>query len=289
MKMIVCTSVAGLALLLSSAYLMAQQILPSKQNIDQQYIQQRSLGLQNPAQPDPNRTIPLSPPQAPVAGIIDDCQAPFSPRFGIIVNCWRGTINGVVTTVYAGVEGKELDPSQGILYIDDGSTKINSVPTPVKRGAVRIVSSQNNVLTLVSATGSYVLSFNATGLAFASVVVDNTPPSISGMPDAACTLWPPNHKLVSVATVTASDNTMLAPGSFTVTATTSEPISPTDSTYPDIVITPLSPTTYSVQLRADRLGSATDRLYTIGATARDIVGNVATATATCIVPHDHGR
>jgi hypothetical protein len=42
-----------------------------------------------------------------------------------------------------------------------------------------------------------------------------------------------------------------------------------------------------VDLRADRLGSvAADRIYTVRATATDVVGNVTTTTATCIVPHD---
>jgi hypothetical protein len=38
-----------------------------------------------------------------------------------------------------------------------------------------------------------------------TVQIDKTPPVISGMPASGCTLWPPNHKLVGVATVTAAD------------------------------------------------------------------------------------
>jgi hypothetical protein len=72
----------------------------------------------------------------------------------------------------------------------------------------------------------------------ARVNIDKTPPAISGMPGAGCRLWPPNHKLVQVATVTAKDALSgLAPGSFKVTGTSNEPIDPSD---PAIVITPTS-------------------------------------------------
>jgi hypothetical protein len=39
-------------------------------------------------------------------------------------------------------------------------------------------------------------------------------------------------------------------------------------------------------VQTDRLGTGTDRVYTLTAAAKDLAGNVATATSTCIVPHD---
>lgn len=116
------------------------------------------------------------------------------------------------------------------------------------------------------------------------IKIDKTPPVISGLPVLGCTLWPPNGKLVQVATVSATDALSgLAPGSFNVSGTSNEPSDPNN---PDIVITPNSSGGYVVQLRADRLGSGTGRVYTLNATATDLAGNVATATATCSVPHD---
>jgi streptogramin lyase len=117
-----------------------------------------------------------------------------------------------------------------------------------------------------------------------------TPPTISGMPAAGCKLWPPNQKLILVATITVSDNTIVDPATLTVNATNNQPVAPNDPMYPDVVITPTSSGGYTVQLRADRLATvSTDRIYTITATARDLFGNVATATATCTVPHDQGN
>jgi hypothetical protein len=107
------------------------------------------------------------------------------------------------------------------------------------------------------------------------------------MPPAGCTLWPPNGKFVQVADVKASDALSgLAPGSFGVTATSNEPSDPATS---DIAITPDGSGGFTVQLRADRLGTGNGRVYTLTATAKDLAGNTATGTGTCLVPHDQGH
>jgi hypothetical protein len=106
------------------------------------------------------------------------------------------------------------------------------------------------------------------------------------MPAPGCTLWPPNHKLVQVADVKARDTLAgLAPGSFSVNAVSNEPSQPGD---PDIVVSSDDSGGFVIQLRADRLGGGNGRVYTVSATATDNAGNSATATSTCIVPHDQG-
>jgi hypothetical protein len=120
-----------------------------------------------------------------------------------------------------------------------------------------------------------------------TIKVDKTPPAISGMPATGCSLWPPNRKLVQVATIKATDTLSgLVPGSLTVTGTSNEPSS--DPNDPEIVITPNRSGGFTVQLQAERLGSGNGRIYTINATAMDNAGNSASATATCTVPHDQG-
>jgi sugar lactone lactonase YvrE len=126
---------------------------------------------------------------------------------------------------------------------------------------------------------------NRASASFGPVKLDTTAPVISGMPNASCSLWPANGKMVQVATVTAADALSgLAPGSFTVTGISNEP--PSSS---QIAIAPNGSGGYNVSLQADRLGSGTGRVYTLTATARDLAGNVATATSTCVVPHDQGK
>jgi hypothetical protein len=131
---------------------------------------------------------------------------------------------------------------------------------------------------------------NGAGLATSvpiTVKVDKTPPAISGLPAAGCSLWPPNHKLVQVATVAATDPLSgLVHDSLKVTAASNEPSS--DPNNPETVITPNGSGGFIIQLRADRLGSGHGRIYTINATAMDNAGNSTAATATCTVPHDKG-
>ena len=118
-----------------------------------------------------------------------------------------------------------------------------------------------------------------------TIKIDKTPPVISGLPAPGCALWPPNGKMVQVATVTAADALSgLVSGSFQITGTSNEPPSA-----PEISITPNGTGGYIVQLQADRLGKGTGRVYTLTATAMDLAGNPVTTTATCIVPHDQGN
>jgi len=116
-----------------------------------------------------------------------------------------------------------------------------------------------------------------------------TPPVISGLPAPGCTLSPPNHRLVQVATVTASD--VLGLASFNVAATNSEPENGLGDgdTAPDILITGSGLGPRVVQFRAERSGAGAGRTYTITATATNVAGLSATATATCTVPHDQGN
>jgi hypothetical protein len=121
-----------------------------------------------------------------------------------------------------------------------------------------------------------------------AIKIDKTPPAISGMPAQACSLWPPNGKLVQVSTVTAADALSgLASGSFQITGTSNEPSS--DPNNAEIVITPNGSGGYGVYLQAARLGTGSGRVYTLTATASDLAGNTATVVSTCTVPHDQGN
>ena len=157
-----------------------------------------------------------------------------------------------------------------------------------------IFSSTGCGLTKLSAeTAGTKLTCSATNFAGLSnsvpvtIKIDKMPPVISGMPGASCSLWPPNHKLVQVAVVTAADALSgVAAGSFRVTGSSSEASSPGEQ---DVVITPNGSGGFVVQLRADRSGNGPGRIYTLNATAMDLAGNIGTATATCEVPHDRGK
>jgi hypothetical protein len=173
-----------------------------------------------------------------------------------------------------------------------GVKEIHFSLTGAQTGSIVVAGSTATVT--ITAEGTTTLTYFAIDNAgnqevrkVVTIKIDKTPPVISGMPAPGCTLWPPNHKFVQVATVTATDALSgLAPGSFKVNGASNEPSDPND---PQIVITPNGSGGFIVQLQADRLGTGTGRVYTLTATAADLAGNQATATAICTVPHDQGN
>jgi hypothetical protein len=119
------------------------------------------------------------------------------------------------------------------------------------------------------------------------VKLDKTPPTISGFPQSPCSIWPPNKKFVQVADVIASDALSgLALGSFKVGASSSEPQLPNT---PDILVNNDGGSGFSIQLRADRLGSGPGRTYVLTAIVTDLADNMTTLKAMCVVPHDQGH
>jgi PLD-like domain len=115
-----------------------------------------------------------------------------------------------------------------------------------------------------------------------TVLIDKTAPALVGLP-RDCVLWPPNHKLVHVATVSAEDG-LSGVRDLSVSATSSEiEDAPGDGdTAPDIVIG-----SGDVQLRAERSGSGDGRTYTVTASATDAADNLITGTFQCFVPQSH--
>jgi hypothetical protein len=124
-------------------------------------------------------------------------------------------------------------------------------------------------------------------VAAATVSIDKTPPVLAGMPDPGCLLWPPNGRRVEVASVTPYDALSgVAPGTLDVTATSSEADTGSGGAHAgDIVIAAEG----TVLLRAERIGAASSRTYTVTASVRDAAGNASTATGSCVVPHDRRR
>ncbi len=112
----------------------------------------------------------------------------------------------------------------------------------------------------------------------------NAPPICSAAVPSARTLWPPNHKGVNVSITGVSD-----PDGDTVTTTITdvtqdEPLKGLGSgdTCPDA----FGVGTSTVQLRAERDGTADGRVYHLSFTATDAAGNSCTGVVTVCVPHD---
>lgn len=101
------------------------------------------------------------------------------------------------------------------------------------------------------------------------------------------TLWPANHKMVALSfTVDATD----AGGEVTskiVSITSSEPDngSGDGNTVEDIVITG----DLTANLRAERSGQGSGRVYTVTIETTDAAGNVTSSTTTVSVPKSQGN
>ena len=116
-------------------------------------------------------------------------------------------------------------------------------------------------------------------------VYDTTPPVIETLSANPDILWPPNHKMVPVTlTVSASDNCEGVVNSQITTVSSNEPIDGLGDgdTSPDWEITG----DLSVNLRAERSGTGTGRIYTITVMCTDAAGNSSEGTVTVIVPHN---
>jgi uncharacterized protein len=118
-------------------------------------------------------------------------------------------------------------------------------------------------------------------------VCDEIPPTleVSVTPD---TLWPPDHRYVEVrATVNAADNFDPNPTVTLVSVTSNEPDNGEDdgNTINDIVIVD----DFTFNLRAERSGVGTGRIYTITYQVTDACGNATQQAATVSVPISRGR
>lgn len=115
---------------------------------------------------------------------------------------------------------------------------------------------------------------------------DTAPPVIHAVAASPATLWPPNHQLVPVTfTVSFTDDDAAASCAI-ATVASSEPENGTGDgdTSPDWLL----PAGLSVQLRAERAGKGSGRIYSVTVDCADTAGNRSQGTATVTVPHAMG-
>jgi hypothetical protein len=111
---------------------------------------------------------------------------------------------------------------------------------------------------------------------------DTTPPAITGLTTDKASLSPPNHKLVDVSVSYSVVDAVDPAPRCTLSVTSNEPIDGTGDgdTAPDWIVLD----THRVQLRAERAGTGSGRVYTLGLTCSDASGSAATKSVTVRVP-----
>ena len=118
---------------------------------------------------------------------------------------------------------------------------------------------------------------------FTVTVNDVEPPVIDSLRTSPRVLWPPNHKMRTVTVgYTATDNCP-GPISCQITVTSNQPQhGPGNNHSPDWVIVD----DHHIQLRAERNGHGSQRIYTVTVGCTDQHGNSSSADTVVIVPHD---
>jgi len=115
----------------------------------------------------------------------------------------------------------------------------------------------------------------------------NQPPDCGAVTIDVNTLWPPDHRLVSVTVTGARDPD---PGDTVTTTidaiTQDEPVNAPgpEAAAPDATLT--DPPSASASLRAERLGTADGRVYRLHVAATDQAGLTCHTVVTSTVPHD---
>jgi hypothetical protein len=119
-------------------------------------------------------------------------------------------------------------------------------------------------------------------------VQDITPPVVDLMVDPAV-IWPPNHKMVDIhATLDVADCSPVT--IVLVSVTSNEPDNDIgDGNHePDVMGVDEGTEDYEFQVRAERAGPGSGRVYTVVYVVTDEGGLETWATATIEVPHDQG-
>jgi hypothetical protein len=122
----------------------------------------------------------------------------------------------------------------------------------------------------------------------AVTVRDTTAPSIAGAAPSTASLWPPTQKMVPVTIAVSASDVVDGEPVCTVTGVSSnEPVGGPGAggTAPDWTVTGA----LSLNVRAERAGNGSGRVYTIAITCADRAGNTSTTTARVTVAHDQGE
>ena len=176
-----------------------------------------------------------------------------------------------------------VDAEAGTSYADAGATALDDVDGDITGDIV--TSNPVNVNVLGSYTVTYDVSDDA-GNAAAQVtrtvnVVDTTAPVINSVSTDSAVLWPPNNKMRSVGlTVDVSDSFDASPSCVITGVSDNEGNDADDSEITGDL---------SVELRAERDGGGTGRVYTVSVTCTDGSGNSSDSSVDVTVPHDQGK
>jgi K319-like protein/FG-GAP repeat protein/centrosomal CEP192-like protein/VCBS repeat protein len=122
------------------------------------------------------------------------------------------------------------------------------------------------------------------------ITIKDTKPPTLAVNLSPSSLWPPNHKMVDIAAlIEVSDACDASPTVKLVSVVSNEPVNGTGdgNTSPDIAGVSYGTDDRSFQLRAERKGNGSGRIYTATYVAQDASGNSANGSGTVTVAHSY--
>ncbi len=176
---------------------------------------------------------------------------------------------------------------EGVVLNFDVSAADDCDPAPVVTADPPSGSTFPVGVTAVTVNGTDAFG-NTSTCTFNVTVEEAEPPVISQATASPNELWPPNHKWRSVAIHIDAESECdgeLTQRIVAVTSNESDNGNGDGNTSPDWIISGNG----SVQLRAERSGTGSGRVYTVHYEIEDDFGNLMEGTVDVVVPHDRGN
>lgn len=218
---------------------------------------------------------------------------------GLPVGYAYSSFDGSYSTYVWGSSGPAPDTTPPVITLNgDALVTLEACSAYVDAHATALDDRDGDLSAAITVTGqvasgtpgTYQLHYNvqdAAGNAATTVtrtvqVVDTTAPQISALTVNPSSLWPANHKMVNAQVGYSAADSCSASVSCSLSVASNEPINGTGDgdTAPDWQV-------YSsryVDLRAERAGSGTGRIYTLTVQCADDSGNASSRSTQVVVP-----
>ena len=193
--------------------------------------------------------------------------------------------DGLETTLTAHVTDATGDPLTVTWSVDGQDVEVDNVPAggPPTSADVSLTHTflpGTHTVQVTVSDGSDSCSCDTT----VAVLLDTAPPTITSVSASPNVLWPPNHHMVPVSITAVATDDCDVPICNVTSVSSNEPVNGLGDgdTSPDWVITG----DLTLNLRSERSGTGSGRIYTIGVECSDSSNNVSQTTVSVTVPHN---
>ena len=237
-------------------------------------------------QPTPVNTALL---HDPLLAALGDFDADGRNDLSVISRTHRSIVVWWNTTEPSDTTPPEVTPAvSGASSADGWYTSNVAVSWSVSDADSDVTTSGCDAQTVTSDTAGTTFTCTATsigGTTSSSVTIkrDTAGPAITSATANPGMLWPPNNKMVAVTVTASASDAGAGLASCIIDSVSSNEGGSAHE--PDVQLTG----DLTLNLRAEREGKGSGRVYSIQLSCRDTAGNASTSTTTVSVPHDQGK